>query len=478
MNPSQAAANPRPASVRRITTRFRPTVEGMIWFAIAALLLYQGWLRTINLIALLASILIALWILNAAVVWSYHRLRQVTVRRRVHQELFAGQPFVYELEIDNPTRHSFRNLTVICRDLTVPTQGFVSVLKPRSTARAFGEGIIPRRGRHRWGPVEISSGFPFGLFRRRVEIDDGFETVVLPRLGHLDLQRFRRLLLGRTEYDARHQPMIRQPGSQTEFHGLREFRSGDSPRWIHWRTTARVGELMIREYEEPPASDLVLVLDPWLPDRPEKLRKQLDEVIATNQATIRRLLASGPPPSADKRKAKEASLARKELPYRVPLENLETAISLAATLCWEWNRLAGARIRVIVGDGQSPQSIHSDGTSQGLLRLLERLALVEGGPEADAGAGFWANLLKSPPLSSAPVLVLTTRTEATFGDGPWSSANRRLVMIRIAQGEHAEFFNPGSVSAGVSVNGSVAFAPGQTAAEAPGLSSNHPKVPG
>ncbi len=478
MNQSQAAVNPRCASVRRVTTRFRPTVEGMIWLAVAALLLYQGWLRTINLIALLASILIALWILNGAVVWSYRRLRQVAVRRQVHQEVFAGQPFVYELQIDNPTRHSFRNLTVICRDLTVPTEGFVPVLKPRSTAKAFGEGSTPRRGRHRWGPVEISSGFPFGLFRRRVEIDDSFETVVLPRLGHLDLQRFRRFLLGRTEYDARHQPMIRQPGSQTEFHGLREFRSGDSPRWIHWRTTARVGELMIREFEEPPASDLVLVLDPWLPDRPEKLRRQLDEVIATNRATIRRLLASGPPPSADKRKAKETSLARKELPYRVPLENLETAISLAATVCWEWNRLAGARISLLVWDGQSPQSVHSDGTSQGLLRLLERLALVEGGPGHDVEAQPWADSLKSSPLSSAPVLVLTTRPEATFGDGLWPSANRRIVSIRIAQGEQAEFFDAGHVSAGASLNGSLAFANGHTAAEVPGVPPHLPRETG
>jgi len=478
VNQSQAVANPRPTSVRRVTTRFRPTVEGMIWLAVAALLLYQGWLRTINLIALLASILIALWILNGAVVWSYRRLRQVRVRRQMRQEVFAGQPFVYELEIDNPTRYTFRNLTVICRDPTVPTQGFVSVLRPRSTARAFGEGMIPRRGRHRWGPVEISSGFPFGLFRRRVEIDDGFETVVLPRLGHLDLQRFRRFLLGRTEYDARHQPMIRQPGSQTEFHGLREFRSGDSPRWIHWRTTARVGELMIREFEEPPASDLVLMLDPWLPDRPEKLRRELEEVIATNRATLRRLLASGPPPSADKRKAKEMSLARKELPFRVPLENLETAISLAATLCWEWNRLAGARISLLVWDGQSPLAVHSDGTSQGLLRLLERLALVEGGPEADAGASHWEDSLRSTPLASAPVLVLTTRTEAAFGDGPWSSGNRRLVSIRVAQGEHAEFFDPGHVAAGVSVNGSLGVANGRTAAEAPGLPPNLPKGTG
>ena len=51
-------------------------------------------------------------------------------------------------------------------------------------------------------------------------------------------------------------------------HGLRQFRAGDSPRWIHWRTTARRGELMIREFEDMPNDHLVLIVDPGERDHP------------------------------------------------------------------------------------------------------------------------------------------------------------------------------------------------------------------
>src|SRR5262249_49364986 len=54
----------------------------------------------------------------------------------------------------------------------------------------------------------------------------------------------------------------RHPTAQAEFHGLRAFRSGDSPRWIHWRTSARCGELMVREFEDVPPDHLVLVVEP------------------------------------------------------------------------------------------------------------------------------------------------------------------------------------------------------------------------
>ena len=50
----------------------------------------------------------------------------------------------------------------------------------------------------------------------------------------------------------------RHPAAQTDFHGLRTFQPADSPRWIHWRTSARRGELMVKEFEETPTDNLIL----------------------------------------------------------------------------------------------------------------------------------------------------------------------------------------------------------------------------
>src|SRR5690606_29676660 len=51
------------------------------------------------------------------------------------------------------------------------------------------------------------------------------------------------------------------------FHRIREYRPGDEPRSIHWRTTARRNELMVREFRESRDRHLIVLLDAWIPER-------------------------------------------------------------------------------------------------------------------------------------------------------------------------------------------------------------------
>src|SRR5204863_4021232 len=133
------------------------------------------------------------------------------------------------------------------------------------------------------------------------------EIIVLPRLGRLHRGRLRRFLARSSLTVSRSlQHPRRHPSAQAEFHGLRAFRSGDSPRWIHWRTSARCGELMVREFEDVPSDNLILVVDPSLPEK-----------------RGRDTLHSGVPS-----------------PFFALLED---AISLAATICWAWCRQTGDR---------------------------------------------------------------------------------------------------------------------------------------
>src|SRR5207245_10092424 len=79
----------------------------------------------------------------------------------------------------------------------------------------------------------------------------------------------------------------RHPAAQSDFHGLRAFRSGDSPHWIHWRTSARLGELMVREFEETPDDNLVIILDAWLPADLERERGRQGARVTRRQAEER-----------------------------------------------------------------------------------------------------------------------------------------------------------------------------------------------
>lgn len=415
----------------------RPTIEGLGWLAVALLLLYQGWLRGINLVALLAAFLIALWFINYFWVWRRFRLKRLALQRRLAEPVFAREPFVVTLEATNPTSEPQPSVRVLDAG---PFHNFVwsiPLLKAGETQRLNVHATLPRRGEYFWPPIALSTGHPLGLIRRTVYLSTGESVLVLPRLGWLHRTRLRSLLLQQPQVNqSTKRPVLRHPGAQTEFYGLREFRTGDSPRWIHWRTTARVGELMVREFEEPPVDNLVVFVDAWLPEPAHELQKKLVQVRAANQNVIRQLLKAGPPPPPHVRHLKEAALAKKEEPLRIPLERLEFALSLAATVCWEWCKQPGATVGLGLADGTAQFQAVETGQRQ-VFPLLETLARVQGGPEPDHAGLLQALGMASVP--AGPALLITTRP--TNADAALAERLRRPVLtLDVTQEELGDVF--------------------------------------
>jgi len=115
---------------------------------------------------------------------------------------------------------------------------------------------IRRRGLYAVGPVQVSTGDPFGLFRHARRFGRAQNVLVYPRAVELPNfavppanlpgeGRFRRA----THYVT--------PNAS----GVRPYEFGDSFNRIHWRSTARTGDLMVKIFELDPASDIWIVLD-------------------------------------------------------------------------------------------------------------------------------------------------------------------------------------------------------------------------
>jgi uncharacterized protein (DUF58 family) len=134
-------------------------------------------------------------------------------------------------------------------------------------AIALGTGLVPRTGWRRLqvvrelrrGPVgatawQIASSDPLGIFRSRHFCADTEVALVLPRFTSLVARPQTREL----------EASLAAPraGSGTELFGVREYRPGDALRRIHWRSSARHGELVVREYEPPGAQTLGIFCDP------------------------------------------------------------------------------------------------------------------------------------------------------------------------------------------------------------------------
>jgi uncharacterized protein (DUF58 family) len=132
---------------------------------------------------------------------------------------------------------------------------FVPLLSPRRGGASFEYEVeIDRRGVHEFPPLELSSRAPFGFFRRQRRIDLPTRVLVYPEVRRL---RHFRLLDHRLALE-----VVRpRAGVGTEILGVRPFRSGDSPRRIHWRSVARTGRLISKEFVDESRPGLTLIQD-------------------------------------------------------------------------------------------------------------------------------------------------------------------------------------------------------------------------
>src|SRR5262249_19367903 len=140
---------------------------------------------------------------------------------------------------------------------------FVDFLAPHHSTSLTGTATFPRRGRQQISPLQATCLHPFGLARRTTTVGPPEECLGFPPLGKLNMTRFRHWLTHMMRSDERlHRVARPSMTQQDDLHGLRPFRPGDNPRWIHWRTTARRNMKMVREFEEMSGMNLIVVVDP------------------------------------------------------------------------------------------------------------------------------------------------------------------------------------------------------------------------
>jgi uncharacterized protein (DUF58 family) len=112
------------------------------------------------------------------------------------------------------------------------------------------------RGRYAFADVRAEIADPFGLERVAVPLPAPGALLVYPRLVRLE-----RLFseTGAHSHDGRRLLLRRQSGF--ELHGVREYAQGESLRRVHWRSTARRGQLMVKELEDAPRDEIAVLLD-------------------------------------------------------------------------------------------------------------------------------------------------------------------------------------------------------------------------
>ncbi len=199
--------------------------------------------------AMLGFIAISSWL-------SEQVIGAIRVLRRTPRGVTVGHPVRIRYQVIN-RRKRIPAFALEIGEEELPGEAFVPFLKPGRTQATASENRFIRRGVFPLTAITVSTSFPFGLFRKTRTLTTPGELVVWPRTD--------RRIPPPSAGDGR-SPLggalaVGAAGPRGEYRGLRGYRPGDDPRDIHWRTTARLGTPVVKEYEENRGETLWICLD-------------------------------------------------------------------------------------------------------------------------------------------------------------------------------------------------------------------------
>lgn len=263
--------------------------EGGYYLLVLAFVFGVAMLKEMNLLVLMAGMLLGPLVVSWQLVGV--TIRGLEVRRKMVNRVTAGDSLLVSAELVNCRRRiGSWGVTVADEvrreggppnDIVRPSVWFPYVAAGQSLTSVY-RVWFPRRGRYRIGPLTVSTRFPFGLAQASFAVPAEESLVVYPRLGRLT--RFWNRRQEAVEAPRRRE---RRHGRTTgEFFGVREWRQGDSRRWIHWRSSARHGTLVVRQFEEHRNRDLAVLMDLWQPEEPEPADLASVELAVSFVATL------------------------------------------------------------------------------------------------------------------------------------------------------------------------------------------------
>jgi uncharacterized protein (DUF58 family) len=115
---------------------------------------------------------------------------------------------------------------------------------------------LTRRGHFRIEPLHIRTGDPFGFFEASATVGQGVSVVVYPRLEALPAWRLPPASL-EGSHAAPERTLQTTPLATT----VRPYAPGDSMNRIHWRSTARHGDIQVKEFDLEQTADAWIILD-------------------------------------------------------------------------------------------------------------------------------------------------------------------------------------------------------------------------
>lgn len=381
--------------------------EGWYYSAVLAFIVAGAILKNVNLLVALAGMMIAPLVINWRMVME--SLSGLVIRRRLPEQVCAGEPLTVEISAENPRRwmsswlitaedwieregeaarvqssgfslqelagrwagvtHWVRQIMLRQRVFRMgATRASAVIAHVPAQGQAIGTYrlTLHRRGRYQFGPIRVSTRYPLGLVWGQFTLPAASVLIVAPRIGRLSPE-WVQLVEAEVVGDQRRHP---QRGvSEGDYYGLRPWQSGDSMRWVHWRTTAKMGRPMVRQFERRRNRDVAVLVDPWLP--------------------------------TDFQERDEG--------------HLELALSLAATAVADLTSRGHSRLTFAIAGGEQ-QCWTGPASALFCQELLSQLAEVRAAEDTNVAAGL-EQLVSEAPLGARLVVISPRPADAAAAEG-------------------------------------------------------------
>lgn len=349
------------------------TLRGRLLLLLAAVTYVAAWAfgsRALYPVAVGLSLAVLL-----AWAWARALRRPMRVERRTgHTDHIEGADVLVEVELEPETSLVPSSVLLVERIGRLGERSTVLERRGNRLAARYVLQSLPR-GRYAFTEARVVLDDPFGLERVEQPLPGEGNLLVYPRLVELDGL----FTQGIEAHQGRRLALWRPAGF--DLHSVREYQQGESLRKVHWPTTARRGELMVKDFDDAARDEIAVILDA--------------------QAG----LEVGTPPTS----------------------SFELQVRAAGSILQSHVHAGRRAVLVVNGARRAIQEVHTHGAEWRLA--LELLAAVEpDGPEP------LANLLAdeaSPAARALELVVVTSSVTAALADrlAQRARARRRVALV-------------------------------------------------
>lgn len=285
---------------KRPVRQCKLTPEGWVYLIIVCFIATGAILRNVNLLIVATGMLVAPVIFNWRVCVA--NLRSLSAERIVPDRVHAGEMINVLWACENeggritarnimlhdrlknesrdPSKTRWQKVKHFLAELAEQFSQHLNLLgrfahvnfhavTPSDRGVASYQCVFPSRGEYEIGPAELRTSFPFGLVACKIPLEDKETIFVAPTLGKLNPTWEQRIDSAEVGDQSR---MRRRGLEQDEFFALRRWRSGDSMKHVHWRSTARFGYPLVKQFDQPNDRDFAILVDMHADDDATRLQ--------------------------------------------------------------------------------------------------------------------------------------------------------------------------------------------------------------